>query len=348
MKPFKFALLETGKYTLFESAIHTDGLSNRKGYNPLFLGNQLPLPIISTDDQGSVPTVQSGIGSNGNKVLDYTHFSVVFNKDKKLPFFTAVNMIGDSNLLGKLHEERGSDPWDIDGRITISGNSFQYGLDDYKGSGLAKGHMVRYYDPAWGQGDEPKIAIGDTFHYTNCCPQIPYFNGVVWNYLEDYCAARNIFQNNQITVFAGPIFNKAQVINGLLTPMNFWKILVYKKENQLSALGFIMSQEPYLTKLKKPQLTLLETVIKQVQPSLKPADIQRLFNKKELLAAQIKISLIEEKTGLTFGLNAFDEFKNRGQYAAESLIKPANSIMKFEEFRQSIDTSYFAPFLMEL
>jgi endonuclease G len=348
MKEFKLALRRSGKPPLFERAIHTDDLSNRAGYDPQFLGAPLPLPAIAAADQAAVATVQNNIGANGNKVLDYTHFSVVFNKDKKMPFYTAVNMVGDSNLLGKMHEERGSDVWNTDDRIVVGGDKFQYGNGDYGGTGLAKGHMVRYYDPAWGAGDEPNIAIGDTFHYTNCCPQIPYFNGVVWNYLEDYCAARNIFQDNHITLFAGPIFNQAQTINGLLAPMNFWKILIYKKGNALSALGFVMSQQPYLDKLKKPQAMLLEALVKQVGPTLKQSDIQRLFQKKEMLAAQIKISLIEEKTGLTFGLNSFDEFKDRGQFAAESVVKPVNHIMKFQEFRESMDTFQWAPFLQQL
>ena len=170
---------------------------------------------------------------------------------------------------------------------------------------------------------------------------------MVWNYLEDYCAARNIFQDNKISVFAGPIFSKAQTVNGLLTPMNFWKILVYEKEGKLSALGFVMSQEPYLNKIKSQKTHLLE-VVKQIQPNLTKANIEQLFQKKELLAAQIKISLIEEKTGLSFGLNDVDEYKSKSQYAARTLNKPLNRIMKFEEFRQQIDTFEWSAFLRNL
>ena len=165
MQEFKIALHRPTDRVLFEQAIHTDQLDKRKGYDLAFLPVRLPLPAIAASDTGKIATVRNNIGLNGDYVLDYTHFSVVFNKEAKLPFYTAVNMYGDTNLLGMVHDERGSDPWYIDDRIKTGTDSWQYGNDDYKGSGLAKGHLVRYYDPAWGTDEVQKIAIGDTFHY---------------------------------------------------------------------------------------------------------------------------------------------------------------------------------------
>jgi endonuclease G len=45
--------------------------------------------------------------------------------------------------------------------------------------------------------------MGDTFHFTNCCPQVGKFNAGLWNDLEDYYMARSIFQDNKISVFTG-------------------------------------------------------------------------------------------------------------------------------------------------
>ncbi len=84
--------------------------------------------------------------------------------------------------------------------------------------------MVRYYDPAWGATEEiRKIAMGDTFHYTNCCPQLVNFNAGVWNDLEDYYISRAFFHDKKVTVFTGPIINKAERINKLPVPVNYWK-----------------------------------------------------------------------------------------------------------------------------
>ncbi|WP_426584196.1 DNA/RNA non-specific endonuclease [Mucilaginibacter sp. R-33] len=328
METFEIAIEQTGTHTVaLEKAVHTDTLNDRKGYDPAFLGTALSLPKLKAGEENDLPVLTSGIGPNGDRILDYTHFSIAFNTAKKMPYYTAVNIYGKTNMLGMVHEERDSDSWYQDERISSRRGTVQYGNKDYKGSGFAKGHLVRYYDPAWGSAEVSKIAIGDTFHYTNACPQIPYFNGVVWNYLEDYCIARSIFQDNKITLFAGPIFNKARQINGLLAPMNFWKILVYEKEGQLRALGFLMSQEPYLSKLK-PKPSALEKVLKQVQPTLTRADIERLFKKQELFTARIKIALIEEKTGLSFGLNAADEYRDKGQYEGEPINQPGGGMEK--------------------
>ena len=208
------------------------------------------------------------MGTHGDRVLDYTHFSVLYNKSKKLPFYTAVNIDGSTNLMGMEHEERPSDVWLPDYRIaTAEQENFQYGDADYAGSGFQKGHLVRYFDPAWGrQASLKKIAMGDTFHYTNCCPQIPYYNSVAWNYLEDYYMARSIFTDKKITVFSGPLFNKAKKINGLLVPVNFWKVVVYNNGNTgIAAMGFIMSQEKYFNKLVTTRGLVAE---KMVQPGL--------------------------------------------------------------------------------
>lgn len=329
-------------------AVHTDTLSERKGYDVNFLGQALPLPILTLKEQHeNLPVIDNISSVNGKHILNYTHFSIAYNKSAKMPFYIAVNIFGKTNLIGMIHEERGSDSWHADNRIAINKDTFQYGNKNYVGTGLAKGHLVRYYDPAWGDEATAKIAIGDTFHYTNCCPQIPYFNGVVWNYLEDYCIARSIFQDNKITLFSGPMFNKTQMIRGLLTPMNFWKILIYEKEGKLNALGFLMSQEPYLQKLKTKEM-LIEKKVKMVNPTLTQADIERLFQKQELLTARIKISLIEEKTGLNFGLNDADEFKNLDQYSSESLVKPTFKNLKENVLSQQMGDVGWREFLKAL
>ncbi len=308
----------------------TGSLSNRDGYSKSFLTKAVKLPALTIEMKKDVAVVSKDIGKNGNKVLDYHHFSVVFNKTKRLPFYTAVNVEGASNVMAMVHESRSSDVWYPDPRIVSNGNTLQYGNKDYEKSGFQRGHMVRYFDPGWGKTNEFKEkAMGDTFHYSNCCPQIPYYNSVVWNYLEDYYLARAIFQDKRITVFSGPIFNKAKQLNGLLVPVNFWKVVVYNKPGgKLGALGFVMSHERYLNKLKVKKKVMGLT--KLVQPTLRKGDIKRLMEKTELIEAKVKISFIEEKTGLKFGLNNVDEKKRDKQYHVE-LIKPSSiGIMRLE------------------
>lgn len=225
-----------------------------------------------------------------------------------MPFYSAVNIEGKSNEIARVHDERGSNPWRIDNRLEVNGNNFQFTNDDYTNSGFQRGHMVRFYDPAWGETeDRRKIAMGDTFHFTNCCPQVGKFNAGLWNDLEDYYMARSIFQDNKISVFTGPIFNKAKLINDLLVPLNFWKVIVYNKGNEIEAIGFLISHEIAMQKMLDELMSL---EIKRVNPSLKAEDIERLFNKKDLKKWTVKIKLIEEKTGIKFGLNDVDINRN--------------------------------------
>jgi endonuclease G len=183
--------------------------------------------------------------------------------------------------------------------------------------------MVRYFDPAWGSTALiKKQAMGDTFHFSNCCPQLPYYNSVVWNYLEDYYLARAIFQDKKISVFTGPIFNKAQRINGLLVPVNFWKVVVYKTKTGISAMGLIMSQEKYFNKLKAKS-TLPEGIIPA--QALTKDSISKLYSKKELIDAKVKISLIEEKTNIRFGLNDVDEKKDHAKLDIEVINSASNT-----------------------
>jgi DNA/RNA endonuclease G (NUC1) len=314
-----------------ESSLRDTDFSNRAGYNKDFLNKELPLPLISNELKEQV-AINKLPGRNGKFYLDYTHFSILFNRVKKLPIFTAVNIEGKSNEIARVHDERGSNPWNIDNRIEVNDNNFQFTNDDYTNSGFQRGHMVRFYDPAWGKTEqERKVAMGDTFHFTNCCPQIGRFNAGVWNDLEDYYMARSIFQDDKISVFTGPIFNKAKEINGLLVPLNFWKVIVCNKKDGIEAIAFLISHEIAMQKLLE-EVKLLEK--KRVKPTLKAEDVERLFNKKELKKWTVKVQLIEEKTGIWFGINNVDINKNKNRlfYANAYHISDLHFVNEFDKF----------------
>ncbi|MGI8636767.1 MAG: DNA/RNA non-specific endonuclease, partial [Segetibacter sp.] len=310
-------------------AIHDDNFSPKKGYDRNFLSTTVELPALSAEMLGSV-AVNHQPGTNGMNYLDYTNFSILFNREMKLPFLTAVNIAGEEDELALAHEPRTSDIWFQDERIKVQKDFFQFSNSDYAGSGFQKGHMVRYYDPAWGATEEiRKIAMGDTFHYTNCCPQLANFNAGVWNDLEDYYMSRAIFQDKKVTVFTGPIFNKAKRINKLLVPVNYWKVIVYNENEQLKALGFIISHEVAFEKLVEEKLLVDQRL---VQPKLKKADIDRLFIVRNLKKWVVKIKLIEEKTGIRFNLNKRDVNKLRPKYFNKTPFDFNKSVAKVKGF----------------
>jgi DNA/RNA endonuclease G (NUC1) len=63
----------------------------------------------------------------------------------------------------------------------------------------------------------------------------------------------------------------------LLVPLNFWKVIVYNKGNEIEAIGFLISHEIAMQKMLDELMSL---EVKRVDPSLKAEDIERLFNKR--------------------------------------------------------------------
>lgn len=96
--------------------------------------------------------------------------------------------------------------------------------------------------------------------------------------------------------------------------MSYWKILVYKEHNTLKAIGFLMSQklafEQYSKMLIEHGKLLKED---KIPSSLDPDDMDDIWNRKNLKRYQVKISLIESKTGLNFGLNDHDVNKQKDE-----------------------------------
>jgi endonuclease G len=142
----------------------------RKGYNPDFLWHTIPLPVLTAQALrfGHVASVEGTAGGE----LRYEHFSVVFNTDRKMAFFTAVNIDGKQSFnVGR------ADQWYYDSRLPLD---IQVGDELYGnepgGNYFDRGHLVRRLDPVWGTQGTAKVANEDTFHWTNCSPQYWQFN----------------------------------------------------------------------------------------------------------------------------------------------------------------------------
>lgn len=313
---------KTGEEKIYTS-VHNEDWKTRKGFDKNFLGIKVELPDINGYDKKESLAVVNPVSRNGKYALDYTHFSIFYDKDKKLPICTAVNIDGTSAIIGMEHEKRKGDKWYYDGRLKDADSYFQFGNMEYSGSDFDRGHMVRFYDPAWEKTDEAnKIAVGDTFNYTNCCPQAGTFNGTDWNSLEEYYMARAIFKDDKICVFSGPILKGAKKINDLLVPLHFWKVIVCKKSDKIEAMGFLATHKVVVDRLEE----------KMVKPRIDETDIDKNFKKLKDWNWCVKISLIEEKTGLKFGLNEYDVFKDiKEEYHFEKLPN-TEMLAKYEAF----------------
>ncbi|HEY5990718.1 MAG TPA: DNA/RNA non-specific endonuclease, partial [Streptosporangiaceae bacterium] len=254
--------------------------ADRQGYDSQFLGSgafEVPLPALS-EELVPLAAINSLATGEPRYVLPYHHFSVVLNKDRRLAFYTAVNIDGTTGL--RLRRE--PDHWFFDPRVP---QDQQTGEPVYQDNPLDRGHLVRRLDPAWGlSAAAAKIANDDTFHFTNCTPQHHDFNAgqTLWVGLEDYILENADNLKFRVSVFSGPILAADDdQYRGVQLPRQFWKVVAMVKQGgELSATAYLLSQEGLIKGL-------------EIAPEG--------FSYGAYRAYQVAIRHIEDLTGLSFG-----------------------------------------------
>ncbi len=249
----------------------------RTGYDASFLDDfEVPMPQPIGRMKGDVLVIR---GSQDNR-LDYQHFSVVMSRSRKLPMFAACNIDGKTSR----QIQRGTDVWALDGRISLDA---QVGEELYADNDIDRGHLVRREDPNWGTPEEAEIANEDTFHFTNCTPQMAAFNQKTWLGLENYVLTEARASMDRVTVFGGPVFGARDIdYRGVKLPLAYWKVIAFVSGNGVpSATAYMIDQETELSTL------------------------EATFGKYKTY--QRSIRAIEELTGIDFGeLSLHDGFSN--------------------------------------
>ncbi|BBB92003.1 MAG TPA: DNA/RNA non-specific endonuclease [Methylomusa anaerophila] len=236
------------------------------GYQAKFLGDnyEVLLPQLRSDLEQDIAPLKAG----GN-VLNYTHFSIVMSKSRRLAYYTAVNIDG-SQLINL---NRDADKWYFDPRLD---RKYQCGPELYENNDLDRGHLVRRLDPVW--GEQAKEANEDTFHFTNCSPQHKNLNQKTWLDLENYILQNAGKYDLMVTVFTGPVFRSDDVLyrREFQIPAEFWKVVAIVKDNgELSATAYLQTQKNLIIDLE--------------------------FAYGEYKTYQIPVLKIEDLTGLDFG-----------------------------------------------
>jgi endonuclease G, mitochondrial len=232
----------------------------RKGYDDDFLGVNVPLPTLSSALEDDVAPL---LASRSSYILKYTHYSIAICASRRTAYFSAVNIDGATNpvtfdrkrriefesTIGARILERAADVWYYDPRMA---QEYQIGPEvfDDPNTKFDFGHITRRMDAVWGDDDDEKLlGSDDTFHMTNCSPQVSEYNQHGdWGNLENAVAAfaRGNARNapRKITVISGPVLHPADPeILGVQVPLAFWKVVAFvDDEGELRSLGFITSQ----------------------------------------------------------------------------------------------------------
>ena len=125
----------------------------------------------------------------------------------------------------------------------------QLGEPLYADNLLDRGHLVRRQDPNW--GPQAEQANADTFHFTNCAPQMAGFNQKTWLDLENYLLENTRRWRARATVFSGPVFSETdQLYRNVPIPSAYWKVVAFLGEDaKPSATAYLISQSRELGRL---------------------------------------------------------------------------------------------------
>lgn len=268
------------KITLYSWVDRDPEYDNRRGYDADFLTVRVPLPKLgaAVKKTATLPP------------LLYEHFTVLLNPTRKLAYWTAVNVDGASERrLGS----RKRDVWWVDERPPGAHAGYQLTDKFYTNSGFERGHLVRRLDPAWGDTDE-EAARGeaDSFHLSNCSPQVPKLNKQWWAKVEKHVLDTANAADARISVISGCLFTADDpTYKGVQIPLAYWKVVAWtvgKRKRQLRSLAFFVKQDEAVAELIKA---------KGVQPLAVPLEPVPLA----IQGYQTTVAEIADKTGLSFG-----------------------------------------------
>jgi endonuclease G len=275
--------------------VHDTDYAGRRGYDAGFLGH-MRVPMPKPRD----PRILARTRAGGTR-LDYQNFSVLMHAGRRLALLTAWNVTRETRLrqpepgrdysrkgLGGLGEND-SERWFEDPRL-VSGAQLPDAFFTRDSGAFDKGHLVRREDVAWGSDYASIVrANGDTFHVTNCSPQVAQFNQSRlgednWGDLENLVLSEAA--QERLCLFGGPVLEPTdQAFLGtagggarlrVKIPSRYWKVIVAASDEGIKAYGFVLQQD-------------LSNVALEFMVS---DDFRRL---------QVPLSAIEDAAGIDFG-----------------------------------------------
>lgn len=198
------------------------------GYDEGFLGPVVPLPRAPQ--------------ARPIAVLDYPHFSVTLDTERRLAVVTGVNIDGAT-----LRDLPRTGDWAFDPRVPADQ---QTGPAVYASNDLDRGHLIRRRDPGWGESALARAATEATFVFPNAAPQASDFNQSkeLWLGLEDHVLQYAQAERLRLSVFTAPVLaDDDPPYRGIRVPRRFWKVAAWAASGAgadavIAAAGFLLDQ----------------------------------------------------------------------------------------------------------
>lgn len=298
----------------FDAPFNTD-YSNRKGFDPAFLGKAAPavhLPSMSIALESEAARLLQP--TDGNQyVLHYHNFSVVMHAARRFAIYSAANVRHSQ----RYKMSRPSDVWRTDPRIAQEHQTSNF---YYKNNQFDRGHLTRREDLEFGPTALDALAsAADTCHWPNCTPQHSRFNQnkELWQGLEGYVLENGLINGQfDVQVFTGPILEEDDPVYKpfpkIQYPVRFWKVLATLDENgKLFATAYILDQSDVIAKYGIEEAAPYGAY-KTFQVSI--AEVERLTG----------LSFTCEVTGAAHRLADFDPLD-------KPLVRPRRRAQRFQE-----------------
>lgn len=212
---------------------------------------------VSTDVPSDVASLMEvpDLSESYSPIVPHKAYVSSYNEETLIPDWVAYELTSDET--GGT-ESRGGIEFHMD--PTLRGVT-QAMREDYSGSGWTKGHLMPAADAAFST-----TTMGETFYFTNICPQDETLNAGDWAYLEKR-VRQWANRYGHIWVVTGPIVgeNRYGTIGDreVVVPDSFFKaLLIQKKNGSYSAIAFVMDNDDERYYLKDCYLTVdeLETL----------------------------------------------------------------------------------------
>ncbi|MRX51189.1 hypothetical protein GI374_12160 [Paracoccus sp. S-4012] len=182
------------------------------GYDPGFLGMDLPLPAVTE--------AQAAMAWNGGEPLPYFYYSIILDTGRRMAILSAANL----DRLQSRALPRAGDVFRPDPRLDPAQQP-DPGIFDERG--IERGRLVGRADISWGPALPSDTAEAAAFvaqmtsHYPNLVPQFAAVNQQSWPAIEDWVRLHHNPAASRVTILSGPVFGER---GGL--PEAYWKIAV--------------------------------------------------------------------------------------------------------------------------
>ena len=162
-----------------------------------------------------------------NEQVEYTGFTVHFNKSRHLPNCVVYELTGEETH-GKLPRVN-----NFEEDLNVKGSARPW---DYTRSGYDRGHMAPAGDMKWDES-----AMTSSFMMTNVCPQKKSLNEGGWNTLEETLRewAR---RDSALIIAAGPEYIGKGGVK-IPVPERYFKVVLSPYTNPIRAIGFIFENK---------------------------------------------------------------------------------------------------------